>query len=250
MAAERAKKEKKKRVSIWKKMSVILCVLAVIAGILCIAYYMNHITSVEIDGNSFYTDEEIKEMVLGSDLEQNAWYLYCEYNYFNPPAFPFIDKIEVELNGRGKVKLHIYEKSIVGYVEYLGNCMYFDKDGTVVESSAKAMKGVPKITGLQFDSIVLYQKLPVEKQDVFTYILTLTKELKKNEVVPDKIQFNKELEATLYFGQARVALGKDDNQNEKIARLKSLLPQLEGKSGILHMEEVEEDEKTIVFKQE
>lgn len=250
MAAERTKKDKKDTSSVWKKLVVIVWIFIVIAVVLCIAYFMNHITSVEIDGNSFYTEEEIKEMVISSELEQNAWYLYWEYHYSDAPEFPFIDKIEVELAGRGKVKLHIYEKSIVGYVEYLGNCMYFDKDGTVVESSVKAMEGVPKITGLQFDSIVLYKKLPVEKQDIFSYILTLTKELKKNEIVPDKIQFNEELEATLYFGQAKVALGIDENQNEKIARLKSLLPQLEGKSGILHMEEVEEDDKTIVFKQD
>lgn len=250
MAAGRTKKDKKGKSSIWKKMFIILCILLVIAGSLCIAYFMNHITSVEIDGNSFYTEEEIKEMVIRSELEQNAWYLYWEYHYSDAPEFPFIDKIEVELVGRGKVKLHVYEKSIVGYVEYLGNCMYFDKDGTVVESSARAMEGVPKITGLQFDSIVLYEKLPVEKQNVFSYILTLTKELKKNEIVPDKIQFNEELEAVLYFGQARVALGADDYQNEKIARLKSLLSQLQGKSGILHMEEVEEDNKAIVFNQE
>lgn len=245
--AARQKKENLK-MPFWKKLAVAMGILLAAAAAVCIAFYMNHITSVKIDGNNFYTDEEIEEMILDSKLEHNAWYLYWEYQYAEPPEFPFIDKIEVELAGRGKVKIHIYEKSIVGYVEYLGNYMYFDKDGTVVESSAREMKDVPKITGLQYDSIVLYEKLPVEKQEVFSYILTLTMELKKNEIVPDKIQFNDEIEATLYFGQAKVLLGNDKNQNEKIARLKSLIPKLEGKSGVLHMEEIEEDDKAIVFK--
>lgn len=240
---------KKKKLSVWKKLLIVLLVLFVFMSIFLIAYFMNHITTVEVEGNSFYTEDEIKEMVMSSELEHNAWYLYWEYQYSSdPPKFPFIDKIEVELLGRGHVRLCVYEKSIVGYVEYLGGYMYFDKDGTVVESSSKEMEHVPKIIGLQFDSIVLYEKLPVERDEVFHAILNLTKELKKNDIMPEKIQYNSNLEATLYFGEARVLLGSDSGLNEKITRLKALVPKLEGKSGILHMEEVDEDNKNIVFK--
>lgn len=242
--------EKKKKSSGLKKFVIILFVLFFLVAGFAVAYFMNHITKMEITGNSFYTEEEIEEMIFDGDLQYNAWYLYWKYHYATPPQFPFIDKIEIELKGRGDVKIRVYEKSIVGYVDYLGTYMYFDKDGTVVESSTEIMEGIPRITGLQFDAIVLSEKLPVEKEKVFQYILNLTKELKKNEILPDKIYFNDAMEATLYFDKARVALGTDDNQNEKIARLKSIIPELSGKTGVLHMEEVNEENKNIIFEEE
>ena len=39
----------------------------------------------------------------------------------------------------------IYEKAVVGYINYMGCNMYFDKDGIVVESSSKLYSGVPQI---------------------------------------------------------------------------------------------------------
>lgn len=239
----------KKQSFLLKKIIIILSVLLALVLTGVILFFMNHITQVEIDGNNFYTDEQIKELVINGELEENAWYLYWKYKYSEPPAIPFIDKVEVELAGRGSIKLHIYEKSIVGYVEYLGKCMYFDKDGTVVETSAEPMEGIPRITGLRFERITLYEKLPVGKEEVFQAILNLTKELKKNQIMPDKIQFNDELEAILYFGQAQVLFGTDSSLNEKVARLKALVPQLDGRSGVLHMEEVDEDNRNIIFRQ-
>lgn len=244
------KQERKGKKKILKRLLVAGGILCVLLAAFLTAYFLNHITKAEVDGNSFYSEEEIKGMVMDDELEHNAWYLYWEYNYSEPPQFPFIDKIEVELAGRGHVRIHVYEKSIVGYVEYLGSYMYFDKDGTVVESSTRAIEDVPRITGLKFDSITLYEKLPVSDSKVFHAILELTKELKKNEIMPDKIQYNENMEATLYFGQARVMLGSDENQNEKINRLKAIVPELQGRTGVLHMEEVTEDNKNIVFKQD
>lgn len=234
--------------SVLSKILILICILLVLVIALAVIYFMNHITEAQVEGNSFYSEEEVKNLVMDGELEHNAWYLYAKYNYAEPPVIPFIDKIEVEVTGRGKVKIHVYEKSIIGCVEYLGSYMYFDKDGVVVESSAQEMPDIPKVIGLEFDTITLYEKLPVKKDEVFSYTLNLTKELKKNGIMPDKIQFSEEMEATLHFGEAKVFLGKDENQNEKITTLKSVVSQLEGKSGTLHMEEVDEENKNIIFK--
>lgn len=237
----------KKKSTIWKKLLVIAGILLFLAAGLLIAYMMNHITKVEVEGNSFYTEEEIRNLVISGELEQNAWYLYWKYKYSEPPDIAFVDKTEVELTGRGSVKIIIYEKRITGCVEYLGSYMYFDKDGTVVESSGVKMPDIPLIIGLKYDRIALYEKIQVSKDEVFQYILNLTKELKKNEIMPDKISFDHTMQAVLYFGQTKVMLGTEENQNEKITRLKALIGELEGKSGTLHMEEVDEDNKNIIF---
>ena len=41
----------------------------------------------------------------------------------------------------------VYEKSVAGYVEYMGRYMYFDQDGIVVESSETRTEGIPQVTG-------------------------------------------------------------------------------------------------------
>lgn len=241
-------KKKKGKMPFLNKLLIIVSVMLVLVIGLVIVYFMNQITEVAVEGNSYYTKEQIEEIIIDGELERNAWYLYAKYNYFDTPQIPFVDKIEVEVTGRGSVRITVYEKAAIAYVEYLGSFMYFDKDGIVVESTAEQRTDIPKIIGLEFDSIVLHEKLPVEKAEVFDYILNLTKELKKNDIMPDKIQFNDEMEATLHFDKARVFLGKDENQNEKITRLKSVIEQLKGKSGVLHMEEVDEEHKNLIFK--
>lgn len=210
-------------------------------------FISNRITTVEIEGNEYYTDEEIKNLIISEPLEQNAWYLYWKYKYTATDEIPFIDTVEIDVTGTGKIKVTVYEKSIVGMVEYLDNYMYFDKDGIIVESSKKVIDNVPQITGLSFDNLSLYEQLPVEEPKVFGSILTLTQMLNKNEIIPDKIHINKSLEITLTFNEAKVLLGNDENLAEKIIRLKYLMTDLTGRKGILHMENFNEETKNITF---
>ena len=68
--------------------------------------------------------------------------------------------------------------------------MYFDKDGYVVESSGIRTQGIPQITGLSFDHIVLGEQLPVEDPQVFARIMDLTKLLNKYSKAANKINMN------------------------------------------------------------
>ena len=45
-------------------------------------------------------------------------------------------------------------------------------------------------------------------------------------------------------------LGKDIENDEKIVKLKQLLPDLQGMKGTLHLENYDEDMKNITFKKE
>lgn len=49
--------------------------------------------------------------------------------------------------------------------------MYFDKDGTVVESSYELLDGIPEIKGLTYNHIVLNEKLDVNVPEVFGAIM-------------------------------------------------------------------------------
>ena len=136
---------------------------------------------------------------------------------------------------------------MIGYVEYLGTNLYFDKDGIVVESSSEILEGVPKISGLKFSEVTLYEKLPVEDDHVFQVILNLTQALDKNGVFPDLIYLSKKMEMTLYFNEAKVLFGSGEKIDEKVANLASFIEDLKTRKGVLHMENFSEDNTSIIF---
>ena len=125
--------------------------------------------------------------------------------------------------------------------------MYFDKDGIIVESANSKLQGIPWVTGLKFGHIVLYQKLPVESEEIFQEILNLTQILSIYEMQVDKIQYNSFGEATLYMGEIEVILGSNDSLNGKVAELNDMLPQLKGLSGTLYLDTYSEANTTAMY---
>lgn len=230
---------------------LVAAVLAIfLAAALLLAVTIFKIRDIEVTGNSFYSSQEIIDKVVIDNYTSNSLFLYLKYQYMDTEEIPFVDKIEVSLVSPGRVKLRVYEKSIVGYVSYMGANLYFDKDGIVVESSSEVTEGIPCISGLKFDSLVLYQKLNVADDSVFERILNITQLVKKYELSPDRIEFGNNQALTLYFEEMRVALGNSGSLDEKVGRLHELYPDLEGRTGVLRMENYTEDSKFISFEQD
>ncbi len=230
----------------------ILILLIIIAGILGAGYYVLETYSIEnvyVEGNVHYTEEEIKNFVMEGTLGNNSLYLSMKYRNTGVENIPFVDVMDVSILSPDTIKITVYEKALVGYVKYLNTYMYFDKDGYVVESSAVKTLGIPQITGLEFDHVVLGEPLPVEDTAVFNSILDITKLLNKYELTSDKIYFHASNEVTIYFGNVKVALGNDTvRMEDKIMLLPGFLEELSGKSGTLQMENYDESGGKYTFK--
>ena len=136
------------------------------------------------------------------------------------------------------VHIKVYEKGMLGYlyINSIGQNAYFDKDGFVVETSTEVIDGVPKITGISCEEVVLYEKLQLENSDILRDLLNLTQTLKKYNLLPDEIQYDSNMEPVLYYGTIQVKIGSEDNLSQKVVRLSIILPQLDGLSGTLHLE--------------
>lgn len=156
-----------------------LSALALGAGYYVLSAYT--IKNVYVEGNIHYTQEEIREIVMDGPLGNNSLYLSLKYKKRGIEGIPFVDVMDVSILSPDTIKITVYEKALAGYVAYMDSYMYFDKDGYVVESSKIKTDGVPQITGLQFESCTLGQKLPVEREDIFASIMDLTKLLSKYE---------------------------------------------------------------------
>lgn len=237
--------QEKNRKIIW-----LLAIVIFLLIVLFMVFQFFRITEVEVQGNEHYTEQEMKELIMTERYDFNTLYFYWRVKNNKIEEIPFIDTIEVNVISRNKVSIKVYEKDIIGYIKHLGYYLYFDKEGIVVESSKEKMEGVPGIKGIAFDNVELYKKLPVEKEEVFKKILNLTKLLAKYEIVPDSINFSKDLSVTLCFEDAKVSIGKEVENDDKIMKLKQLLPDLEKMEGTLHLENYDEDMKNITFKKD
>ena len=187
--------------------------IAVLLVILGVALYSLRITSIVYIGSTHYTKEELNEKIFDKKYSLNPFYCFWESKYGEKKVIPFIQGYDIEFKGWNEITVRVYEKSVVGYVTYM----------------------------------VLYQKLPVEKEDIFNYILDLTQTLIKYELPADKIEFDEGGNAVVCIGSIRFRVGTDSYLNEKIARISDLLPETAGLAGTFFMEDVTEDTDTFRF---
>ncbi|MGN0289199.1 MAG: cell division protein FtsQ/DivIB [Lachnospiraceae bacterium] len=223
------------------------CITLIVMAAVFLVVSRYTIKTIIVEGNIHYTNDEIIEKVIENGLDHNSLYLSLKYRNKDISGIPFVEKMSVSILSADTIKITVYEKSVAGYVEYLGKYMYFDKDGIIVETSDAKTEGIPQITGLSFDYVILHERLPVENESIFQSILDITQLLAKYEISTNKIYFDKNEEMTLYFKDIRVRLGDISNIDDKIVRLKAILPQLEGEKGVLRMENYDESTKNITF---
>lgn len=253
------KKEKEKELReggrfriIWHYVWKPLLVLVILAGVLWYLNYEFHIDKVNVTGVSFYTEEEIEEKVIRNILDENALYLFLKYKYFKGTSIPFVEKIDVEFVNHHEVLLSVYEKSMIACIPYMSEYLYFDKDGTIIESSPERMEEIPVVDGVKFNTMSLYEKLAVEDDSIFETILSIVQLIKRYEIDVDKVYFNYKNEVILYCGEIRVLLGNSKLYDDKIAEASNIIKKAKNKNlqGSLDMRNYQAGDKNIVFKEE
>ena len=230
------------------KLKVRIVIFLGIINILLLGIYLlltqYAVKNVIVDGNKHYSAEEIKTMVMNGYLGDNSLYLSMKYKNKD------IETMDVIVQSKDTIKITVYEKALAGYVEYLGRYMYFDNEGVIVEASKVTTVGIPQVTGLEFDYIVLHEKLPIENEQIFNSILTITKLLNKYDVICDKIQFDSNYNVMLGYDGVKVNIGQLENLEEKLMRLQYILPSLDGEKGTLDLQNYTSDKKTVTFERE
>jgi len=205
------------------------------------------VTSVQVEGNSFYTDDEIKNMVTNVPLAKNSILAGFINTEKSTKDAAMIDSIKISRINRNTLLLQVEEKQIIGYIEYQGQYLNFDRQGIIQIITDEPMENVPKIEGIDVKEAVQGERLSGISRTKLNTILSVGKMLEKMENKPDRLEFNDLNQLVMYYGDIEVRLGDDENMDEKINRLVGILPELEGMSGILHLENTTEDSESVVF---
>lgn len=222
--------------------------IAVLAAIIFFFAFFR-VKTVEVMGSDHYSEDELKEKILKSPLTSNSILAPLFYAKDAEESFPYIDSFNVRRSGRNKLIISIKEKNVVGCIPYLDSYVYFDRNGYFVEGSKKRDTRVAFFDGIQVSKVIMKEKLPI-KETVMNTAIALSTIFAKNDMVPDHIMFDDNYEISLLYDDITVKLGKDQYLEDKMTRAIAILPQLSGQKGILHMENISRNSKTVTFEAE
>lgn len=123
-------KGKRSRVARRRLHIILICVVIAVA----VFFGLFYTTEIEVEGNSRYTDDQIREMVTGDPLSRNTVLMSLFRKNIQVDA-PLISGIRVTYVSRNKIRLTVSEKYPIGYLQLNGKNYYFDKDGVVLETT-------------------------------------------------------------------------------------------------------------------
>lgn len=240
------KKQKKHRKIPVKKMFIGIGLCFVLAFIIIAGTCQ--IRTIKMEGMNHYTEAEVKQAVKRNGYIGNSVAYFLKSYLFQPKLLPFIESFSVELENPNTIKIHVNEKKRAGCLAYNGKYVYFDKSGYALESYGKRYDDVPLVTGLKYKKLVMQRKIPVKKQEVFSYILELTIAIDKYDLPIDEIYIEEDGNALLRSGNLTVDLYNQENIDIKIPELAGILEKLKGKSGTIDMKYFDEYQKITTFR--
>lgn len=246
MIKEQRRKQKRAK----KIMIALLVALFIVLISILIIWKGFVVKKVKVEGNVLYDEQLIKETVLNDEYSWNSLYVLLKYTFVDAEELPFIDTMEVKMTSPRSLTITVYEKGMMGYlyVSELGENVYFDKDGFVVETSKRVIENIPRIEGITCEEIALYEQLPIE-ENLLRHLLTLTQSLKREGIEPDSINYSVENEPILYYDKVAIRLGSMENLTLKVEHLSKILPSIKDMAGVLHMESWTEESANIIFEQ-
>ena len=220
-----------------------------LAGLVFFFSYFR-VTNVEVMGTTRYTDEQVKTMALQGAFTDNSVLAVLLHSRIDVEGVPFVEGFNITRLSHNTICVSVREKKAVGCIPYLDSYVYFDRNGIFIESSQIRDELVPFFDGIEVSYVVEGEKLPIKGSSVLTTAVALATIFQKNDAIPDHIEFDTSYQITLTYGDIQVMLGKDEYLEDKMTRVSAILPKLSDKKGILHLENVNDNSKTITFEQD
>ncbi len=109
------RKEQEEKVRFGKSRRILISLLALILLLTVLgcgyAYIITNyaVTTVHVEGNVHYTDEEIVEMVMGGRYGNNSLFLSLKYRDKGIDDIPFIQTMDVTIEARDTIRITVYE---------------------------------------------------------------------------------------------------------------------------------------------
>lgn len=233
-------------------MKILKRILAVILGVIIavfLCYFIFHLDTVKVDGTEYYTDEEIKQSVFTRDFSDNEIVFFLYSKIFGINTLPFVEEIEAEYHNPRSITLHVYDKTISGCIQYMGQYVYFDKNGIVLQTLPEQIEGVPVVVGINFGNFTVGKPFDVADSSVFDSIMNVSQQIGHYGMHVDKIKLS-DGSVQLVSASLKIELGKKERYDDEMAELAGVMEEAAKQkltlSGTIHMEDYKSGDKIIV----
>lgn len=229
----------------YKKLLIVFALIGLLAVFI---FFGLKIETVHVEGTQIYSEKEIKESVFTRKFSDNELFFAIYHKIFGINKLPFVEDIEVSYDDRNTVTLHVYDKTISGCIRYMGQYVYFDKDGIVLQSMAEKKEGVPVVTGIRFGTFTMGEAFNVKDSSLFSTIMNLSQLILHYKMDIDRIHLEED-EILLYMGDITITLEKKEMYDDEMADLSGVLEKAkeEKLSGSIDMRNYQPGDK-IIFK--
>lgn len=225
---------------------VLITIGAVGIIFLCLMFGLK-IDTVNVEGTKIYTEQEIKDSVFTRKFSDNELFFAIYHKLFGLNKLPFVEDIEVTYEDRNTVTLHVYDKTISGCIRYMGQYVYFDKDGIVLQSMKENTQNALVVTGITFGKFTVGEAFQVKDKSLFATIMNLSQLVSHYDIPVSRIHMS-DREVILYSGKIEVHLGKKNMYDDEMSALSSVLETTtkEKLAGIIDMQSFEVGDKIIL----
>lgn len=238
-------KETDKKKRIWFPAGIIAFLLLVLT--LYILYRSTMADNINITGLTRYTQEDFLDKAGCTGIYRNRFLFELKEKRKEKNKIPYVDAYYIDYVDKNTIHFTVFETDVIGSIKIMGNYFSFDKEGMVLKTSVERPEEVPLVTGLEFDEIIMFQKINVPRKKVFDTVLEIIRYLEKFEMKVNEISFGDNLEVTLYTDNLKVLLGTRDKYDITISKFAGVFKEASETGGILDMRNYNEDNDNIVL---
>lgn len=153
----------------------------------------------------------------------------------------YIKNVKIKKFFPSKIIFDIEERALAGYVPYLNDYLYIDKDGFIVDIKPNYTENLPIIEGLKFDKFILGEPLEIDDKEAFSIVMKFTNALNGKEINKDilKIDLSNLEDIHLNIKGIDVVFGDGEDINLKINTLIEVFKKIpENQKGILYIDDI------------
>ena len=196
--------------------SKLLIVLGGLSVVCLFIFFGLRIEHVKVEGTQIYSEDEIKQSVFTRKYSDNELFFMIYEKLYGINKLPFVEDIEVSYENRNTVTLRVYDKTISGCIKYMGQYVYFDRDGTVLQSLGEKKEGVPVVTGISFGKFTVGEVFQVKDESLFSTIMNLSQLITHYDIPVDRIHVE-DKKVLIYSGGIKVVLGKKTMYDDEMS---------------------------------
>ena len=231
-----------------KKSNIVKILILIVVLILV---YSIKIDKINIINNSNHNDSELVNQIFGSKNNINSLSFFLRDKILPHKEIIYVERYEINWRSPIEVDLIVYTKPIIGYIKFMSNYFYFDKDGYVCESSSEKKQGIAEFTGLKIDNITLNQKLKIRDKNYMDSILNISDNMAMFDNLPiDLVNYVSISDIRLKLYEIEVRLGDNGYMETKFSVLSDMIDKIKDKKGILFLENCRDNmiDEQYIFK--